>query len=61
VALQDDWDRVRSLLGDQELNVRTKLLEAYRVLAFPRGGEADSGELFAATVSASVLECFRVD
>jgi hypothetical protein len=24
------------------------LLEAYRVLAFPRGGEADSGYLFAA-------------
>jgi hypothetical protein len=61
LALQDDWDRVRALLGDQELNVRTKLLEAYRVLAFPRGGQADSDDLYAATTSASMLECFRVD
>jgi hypothetical protein len=61
MALQDDWDRVRALLGDQELNVRTRLLEAYRVLAFPRGGGADADELFAAKASAPMLECFRVD
>jgi hypothetical protein len=61
MALQDDWDRVRSLLGDQELNVRTRLLEAYRVLAFPRAGEADADDFFAADASASMLECFRVD
>ena len=61
MALEDDLGRVREQLGPQELNVRTKLLEAYRVLAFPRGGEADSGDFFAASASGSMLECFRVD
>ena len=41
MALDDDLRRVREQLGPQELNVRTRLLEAYRVLAFPRGGDAD--------------------
>jgi hypothetical protein len=61
MALEDDLGRVREQLGPQELNVRTRLLEAYRVLAFPRGGEADSGDLFATTASGPMLECFRVD
>jgi hypothetical protein len=61
MALENDQGRVREQLGPQELNVRTKLLEAYRVLAFPRGGQSDSGDLFAANASASMLECFRVD
>ncbi|WP_169978696.1 DUF499 domain-containing protein [Tautonia rosea] len=61
MALEDDLARVREQLGPQELNVRTKLLEAYRVLAFPRGGESDSSDLFASSASASMLECFRVD
>lgn len=61
MALEDDLGRVREQLGPQELNVRTKLLEAYRVLAFPRGGEADAHDLFAENKSASMLECFRVE
>ena len=61
MSLEDDLGRVREQLGPQELNVRTRLLEAYRVLAFPRGGEADSGDLFASNASASMLECFRVE
>ncbi len=61
MALEDDLGRVREHLGPQELNVRTKLLEAYRVLAFPRGGEPDSGGLFAENTNTSMLECFRVD
>jgi hypothetical protein len=61
MALESDLGSVRELLGPQELNVRTRLLEAYRVLAFPRGGDADSGDFFAKSASASMLECFRVD
>jgi hypothetical protein len=61
MSLEDDLIRVREQLGPQELNVRTRLLEAYRVLAFPRGGDTDSGELFIAGVGGSMLECFRVD
>lgn len=61
MALEDDLGRVREQLGPQELNVRTKLLEAYRVLAFPRAGEENSGDLFAAQSSVATLECFRVD
>lgn len=61
MALDDDLARVREQLGPQELNVRTKLLEAYRVLAFPRGGDTDSGELFTRNALGTLLECFRVD
>ncbi len=61
MALQDDWSKVRESLGSQEINVRTKLLEAYRVLAFPRGGNKDADDLFADVASGSLLECFRVE
>ena len=61
MSLEDDLARVHEQLGPQELNVRTKLLEAYRVLAFPRGGSADAGDLFSSDASGPMLECFRVD
>ncbi|NLF67996.1 MAG: ATP-binding protein [Candidatus Anammoximicrobium sp.] len=61
IALESDLGEVREKLGVQELNVRTKLLEAYRVLAFPMGGMADDYSLFASAESAPMLECFRVD
>jgi hypothetical protein len=41
VALEDDLANVKERLGVQELNVRSKLLGAYRILAFPKGGEKD--------------------
>jgi hypothetical protein len=43
------------------LNVRSKLLEAYRVLAFPRGSEAAGDDLFGGGQGAPLLECYRVD
>lgn len=61
MALQDDWTKVRESLGSQEVNVRTRLLEAYRVLAFPRGGTKDANDLFGDDASGSLLECFRVE
>ena len=61
IALETDLDEVREKLGVQELNVRTKLLDAYRVLAFPMGGMADEYSLFAGAGSGPMLECFRVD
>ena len=48
MALEDDMGHVQEQLGPQELNVRTRLLEAYRVLAFPRGG-GDRADLFSGT------------
>lgn len=61
VALENDLGEVREKQGTQELNVRTRLLEAYRVLAFPRGGDEDSFDLFASSGSGPLLECYRVD
>jgi hypothetical protein len=61
LALESDFNEVREKLGLQELNVRTKILEGYRVLAFPRGGQADLDDLFASRETATMLECFRVD
>ena len=37
VALENDLGEVMEKLGTQEVNVRTRLIEAYRVLAFPKG------------------------
>jgi hypothetical protein len=41
--------------------VRSKLLEAYRVLAFPRRGATGQLSLFDSPTSGPVLECYRVD
>jgi hypothetical protein len=61
VALENDLGEVREKLGTQELNVRSKLLEAYRVLAFPTGGGTDEHDLFSSGRSGSLLECYRID
>ena len=61
MALEEDLSRVRELLGPQEVNVRTKLLEAYRVLAFPRGGGDDQMDPFSGVPAGPLLECYRVD
>ena len=61
MALEEDLSRVRELLGPQEVNVRTKLLEAYRVLAFPSGGGGDHMDLFSGVPAGPLLECYRVD
>jgi hypothetical protein len=61
MALEYDLGEVQVKLGVQELNVRSKLLDAYRVLAFPKGGREDDDDLFGAVGLGSLLECFRVD
>ena len=63
MALEYDLGEVKEKLGVQELNVRSKLLDAYRVLAFPKGGADDDDEagLFTSAVLGTLLECFRVD
>lgn len=62
MALQNDIGAVMEKLGPQELAVRTRLLEAYRVLAFPAGSSHDAlGELFSVGGARPVLECYRVD
>jgi hypothetical protein len=62
LALESDLGQVMESLGTQELNVRTKLLEAYRVLAFPVcGEEKDQYGLFSGQKGGSLLECYRVD
>jgi hypothetical protein len=48
LALDDDKAQVAQKVGETALNVRTRMLEAYRILAFPRGGTADADSLFAA-------------
>ena len=47
-------------LGTQEVNVRTRLIEAYRVLAFPKGGSTDDDDLFTSSPGGPLLECYRV-
>ena len=61
MALESDLGEVLEKLGTQELNVRYKLLEAYRVLAFPKGQSSDQYDLFSAAETGSLLECYRVD
>ena len=40
---------------------KERVLEANRILAFPRGGTANADTLFAVAGTGSMLECFRVD
>jgi hypothetical protein len=61
VALENDLGEVLEKLGTQEVNVRTRLLEAYRVLAFPKGGSTDDNELFTSSQGGPLLECYWVD
>lgn len=61
MALESDLGEVLEKLGTQELNVRTRLVEAYRVLAFPKGGNDGHLDLFSATSDGPMLECYRVD
>jgi len=61
VALENDLADVQEKFGVQEVNVRTRLLEAYRVLAFPKGESAAANDLFTAGPGGPLLECYRVD
>ena len=61
MALENDLGEVLEKLGTQELNVRSKLLEAYRVLVFPRWGATGQLSLFDSPTSGPLLECYRVD
>jgi hypothetical protein len=61
LALEDDKAQIAQKIGETALNVRSRMLEAYRILAFPRGGRGDADDLFAAGGAGSMLECFRVD
>lgn len=61
MALESDLGDVREKLGTQELHVRSKLLEAYRVLAFPRGRGEGQLNLFEQYAQGPALECYRVD
>jgi hypothetical protein len=61
VALETDLGEVLEKLGTQEVNVRTRLLEAYRVLAFPKGGSTNDEDLFTSSPGGPLLECYRVD
>ncbi len=45
VALENDLADVQEKYGLQEVNVRTRLLEAYRVLAFSKGESAAADDL----------------
>ena len=60
VALENDLGEVLEKLGTQEVNVRTRLIEAYRVLAFPKGGSTDDDDLFTSSPGGPLLECYRV-
>jgi hypothetical protein len=61
VALESDLGEVLEKLGMQEVNVRTRLIEAYRVLAFPTEGGTDADDLFTSRQGGPLLECYRVD
>jgi hypothetical protein len=61
MALENDLGEVRERLGTQEIHVRSKLLEAYRILAFAAGGAADEHDLFSGRAGGTLLECYRVD
>jgi hypothetical protein len=61
VALENDLADVQEKFGVQEVNVRTKLLEAYRVLAFPKDESTDAQDLFTGGQGGPLLECYRVD
>ncbi len=60
LALESDLGEVLEKLGPQELNVRSKLLEAYRIISFPKG-HGDADDLFAGGGGGPILECYRVD
>ncbi len=60
MALEDDLIKVKENIGIHEVNVRSRILESYRVLACPRAGSSENESLFSST-PASVLECYRVD
>jgi hypothetical protein len=62
LALDHDLGVIMEKLGPQELAVRTRLIEAYRVLACPPSGPGDSfGGLYDLGASQTALECYRVD
>jgi Protein of unknown function (DUF499) len=61
LALEDDKAQVAQKIGETALNVRSRMLEAYRILAFPRLGTASADTLFDVGGTGSMLECFRVD
>jgi len=61
LALDNDLAQVRQKIGEQEVHLRSRILEAYRVLAMPRGGRDDEPTLFRTTAAGTLLECFRVD
>jgi hypothetical protein len=61
LALESDLSQVLEKRGQQEVNVRTRVLEAYRVLAFPTGGRDDDFQLFGSQTTGPLLECYRVD
>ncbi len=60
MALESDSRIVLEKLGQQELHVRTRLLDTYRVLAFPGCAGADDDAASMPSTGAS-LECYRVD
>jgi len=59
--LENDLLQVKEKIGPLELNVRTRILEAYRILAFPPVQTARGSGLFPAFMPKTILECFRVD
>lgn len=62
MALENDLGTAMQKLGENELHVRGRILEAYRVLAFPLGAGAAEYDLFGAVAREdTLLECFRVD
>jgi hypothetical protein len=61
MALESDLNTVVGKLSVQGLAVRTRLIEAYRVVAFPQKVTEDGDGLFGDSQSGSLLECFRVD
>jgi hypothetical protein len=61
MALESDLADVMEKLGTQELHVRTKLLEAFRVLAFPTADSTEQFDLFSSSGGGPLLECYRVD
>jgi hypothetical protein len=61
LALENDLSQVFEKVGQGEINVRTKVLEAFRILAFPKGGRDDDYDLFRSQGAGTLLQCYRVD
>jgi hypothetical protein len=59
--LENDLLQVKEKIGPLELNVRTRILEAYRVLAFPPVHTASGSGQLPPFMPKTILECFRVD